>query len=190
MTYSKLFEPGQIAGISLKNRMVMVSLATGTAEKDQSIGNEFLTYLQERADGGVGLIILENTRVDDTHGIAAQRQASVARDDLIPSLKHAVDALHAKGVKVMTQLHHPGRETFININGNQPLWSSGSKPCGVCQQETHEMTTQEVEEVIQKFTSAGYASFPCGSARLRKSELNKINLIQATIKKEVSSFQK
>lgn len=66
MTYSKLFEPGQIAGISLKNRMVMVSLATGTAEKDQSIGNEFLTYLQERADGGVGLIILE-TRVLTIH---------------------------------------------------------------------------------------------------------------------------
>ncbi len=46
------------------------------------------------------------------------------------------------------------------------------------------------EEVIQKFTSAGYASFPCGSARLRKSESNQTNLIQATIKKEVSSFQK
>lgn len=162
MTYSKLFEPGQIAGISLKNRMVMVSLATGTAEKDQSIGPEFLTYLSERADGGVGLIILENTRVDDTHGIAAQRQASVARDDLIPSLKHAVDVLHAKGVKVMTQLHHPGRETFMNINGNQPLWSSSSKPCGVCQQETHEMTTQEVEEIIQKFIAGAVRSQKAG----------------------------
>lgn len=162
MKYPKLFEKAQLANLSLKNRMVMVALATGTADKDQSIGKEFLTYLLERAKGGVGLIILENTRVDDAHGVAAQRQASVARDDLIPSLQKAVETLHAEGVKVMTQLHHPGRETFMNINGNQPLWSSGSKPCGVCQQETHEMTTAEVEEVVQKFIKGAIRSKKAG----------------------------
>ena len=38
---------------------------------------------EERAKGGVGMIVLENTRVDDKHGVAAECQASVARDEQI-----------------------------------------------------------------------------------------------------------
>lgn len=162
MQYTKLFEPGQIGRLTIKNRIVMAPLAMGCAEKDQTIGEQFLTYLMERAKGGVGLIILENTRVDDKHGVAAERQASVARDEHIAPLAKAVEAIHGEGVKFFTQLHHPGRETFSNINGNQPVWSSGSKPCGVCQQETHEMTTAETELIIQKFIDGAVRSQKAG----------------------------
>ena len=162
MKYPKLFEKGKIADLEIKNRMAMVALAMGVADKDQSIGKDFTAYLMERAKGGVGLMFLENTRVDDVHGVAAPCQASVARDDLIPSLKAAVDKIHAQGVVIFTQLHHPGRETFTYLNGNEPLWSSSDKPCGVCQQPTHEMTTAEVEEVIQKFIQGAVRSQKAG----------------------------
>ena len=162
MKYTKLFEPGKIAHLEIKNRMAMVALAMGVADRDQSIGKNFMAYLMERAKGGVGLMFLENTRVDDIHGVAAQCQASVARDDLIPSLKNAVDKIHAEGVKIFTQLHHPGRETFTYLNGNEPLWSSSNKSCGVCQQPTHEMTTSEVEEVIDKFIQGAVRSQKAG----------------------------
>lgn len=162
MQYTKLFEPGKIGNLAIKNRIVMVSLAMGCAEKDQTIGKQFLTYLTERAKGGVGLIILENTRVDDEHGVAAERQASVARDEHIAPLSKAVETMHGLGVKIFTQLHHPGRQTFSNINGNQSVWSSGSKPCGVCQQKTHEMTTIETELVIQKFINGAIRSQKAG----------------------------
>lgn len=151
MKYPKLFSPGNIGNLTIKNRIVMEPLSMGVAERDQSIGDDFLAYLLERARGGVGLIILENTRVDDAHGVAAERQASMARDEHIAPLRRAADVLHAEGVALFTQLHHPGRETFSNLNGNAPVWSSGSRPCGVCQQQTHEMTTAEVEQVIQLF---------------------------------------
>ena len=80
MKYPKLFEPGKIGNLTVKNRIVMAPLAMGAAEKDQTIGPAFLAYLLERARGGVGMIVLENTRVDDQHGVAAECQASVARD--------------------------------------------------------------------------------------------------------------
>lgn len=160
--YKKLFSAGRIAGIKLKNRIVMAPLAMGVAEKDQTVGDAFLEYLLERARGGVGMIILENTRVDDEHGVAAQCQAAVSRDEHIAPLRRAVDALHAEGVAVLTQLHHPGRETFSNLNSNEPVWSSSSRKCGVCNQETHEMTTQEVEQVIAKFVRGAQRSQQAG----------------------------
>lgn len=151
MKYPQLFTEGTIGKVSVKNRIVMCALAMGVSDDKQCIGEDFLAYLMERARGGVGLIVLENTRVDDEHGVAAPWQASVARDEQIAPMARAVEALHGQGVKVFAQLHHPGRETFSNLNGDEPVWSSSSRACGVCQQETHEMTTKEVETVIRKF---------------------------------------
>lgn len=162
MSYPKLFTPGRIGNLELKNRIVMAPLAMGVADPDQTIGRDFLAYLLERAKGGVGLIILENTRVDDKHGVAAKCQASVARDEHIAPLKAAVEALHKEGTKVFTQLHHPGRETFMNLNGNEPLWGAGPMQCGVCQQEVRGMTTEEIEDVIQLFIDGAVRSQKAG----------------------------
>ena len=146
----------------------MCALAMGVSDDRQCIGEDFLAYLMERAKGGVGLIVLENTRVDDEHGVAAPWQASVARDEQIAPMARAVEALHGEGVKVFAQLHHPGRETFSNLNGDEPVWSSSSKPCGVCQQETHEMTTAEAEAIIGKFVA--------GAVRAQKAGVDGIEL--------------
>ncbi|MCD7907380.1 MAG: NADH:flavin oxidoreductase, partial [Clostridium sp.] len=168
MKYTQLFAPGKIGNVALKNRIVMCALAMGVSDDRQCVGEDFLAYLMERAKGGVGLIVLENTRVDDEHGVAAPWQASVARDEQIAPLARAVEALHGEGVKVFAQLHHPGRETFSNLNSNEPVWSSSSRPCGVCQQETHEMTTAEAETVIRKFVD--------GAARAQAAGIDGIEL--------------
>ena len=162
MKYPNLFKPGTIGNLTIKNRIVMCALAMGVSDENQCIGEDFMAYLMERAKGGVGMIVLENTRVDDEHGVAAPKQASLARDEQIAPMAKAVEALHAEDVKLFAQLHHPGRETFSNINGNEPVWSSSSKSCGVCQQETHEMTTEEVEQVIAKFVAAAVRAKKAG----------------------------
>ncbi len=156
--YSKLFTEGKIGDLTIKNRIVMAPLAMGVAEADQTIGEAYYEYLKQRADGGVGMIVLENTRVDDEHGVAAGCQMSVARDEHIAPLKKATDMLHEKGVVVFSQLHHPGRETFSNLNSDEPVWSSSSRACGVCGAETHEMTTEEVELIISKFAAGAKRS--------------------------------
>lgn len=162
MKYKKLFSKGKLGSLEVKNRIVMAPLAMGVAESNQTFGDAFHDYLMERVRGGVGMIVIENTRVDDLHGVAATCQASVASDLQIDSLKKMIDEIHSHNVIVFTQLHHPGRETFMNLNGNEPLWSSSNRPCGVCQQETYEMTTEEVEEVIQKFIDGAVRSKKAG----------------------------
>ncbi len=149
--YVKLFEKGKIGKLELRNRIVMVALAVGVAKPDQTVGDEMIEYYLERAKGGAGLIIAENTRVNDEHGVAAKCQVSVARDEHIAPLKKLADALHAEGTKFFVQLHHPGRETYSNLNGDKPVVAPSAVPCGVCQQETRALKTSEVENLIKDF---------------------------------------
>lgn len=151
MKYTKMFEPGQIGQLKLRNRIVMAALATGVCDHEQKINENALAYYLERAKGGVGLIIAENTRVNDENGVAAKCQVSVARDEHIAPLKQLADALHAEGAKFFVQLHHPGRETYSNLNGNKPVVSASAVPCKVCQQETRALSTEEVESLVQDF---------------------------------------
>ncbi|AAK79020.1 2,4-dienoyl-CoA reductase-like NADH-dependent reductase (Old Yellow Enzyme family)/thioredoxin reductase [Clostridium acetobutylicum] len=166
--YKKLFEKGKIGELELKNRIVMVALAVGAAKSDQTIGDDMMEYYLERARGGVGLIIAENTRVNDENGVAARRQVSVARDEHIAPLKKLVDALHSENTKFFVQLHHPGRETYSNLNGDKPVVAPSAIPCGVCKQETRALETSEVEGIIQDFIN--------GAKRAKKAGVDGVEL--------------
>ena len=69
MAYEKLFEPGRIGTMTVKNRAVMSPMATDLANTDGTASPEIIKYYQARAKGGVGLIIQEYTGVDDVDSI-------------------------------------------------------------------------------------------------------------------------
>ena len=72
--YSKLFERGQIGPLTLKNRAVMTSMTTGYAGLDGAPTEQLCQYYEERAKGGVGLIVTEIFKVNTVHGVAFPRQ--------------------------------------------------------------------------------------------------------------------
>ena len=65
MSYDMLFEKGRIGTLVLKNRGIMRPMATDLADKDDIVTPRQIRYYQERAKGGVGMIINEYTGVDD-----------------------------------------------------------------------------------------------------------------------------
>ena len=65
MAYNRLFETGRIGNITIKNRGVMSPMGTDFAEYDGSAGDRLISYYEERAKGGIGLIITEYCGVDD-----------------------------------------------------------------------------------------------------------------------------
>ena len=58
-----LFDPIEIKGLTLKNRLVMPPMATGMALEDGEVTDRHLKHYAARARGGVGLIIIEHTYV-------------------------------------------------------------------------------------------------------------------------------
>src|SRR5208282_6576632 len=54
-----LFTPGRIGDVAIKNRIVMPSMTTRSADQDGFVTDDTIAYYCARADGGVGLITVE-----------------------------------------------------------------------------------------------------------------------------------
>lgn len=149
--YEKLFEPGTIGNVHVKNRMIMSPMGVGLAQLDGTPGDEMIAYYEARAIGGAGLIIPEICRVDDVTGVGLLRQISVTRDRNVPGLAKLAEAIHRHGAKTFIQLHHPGRETYSSLLGGAPVVSASAIPCKRTQQKTRALETEEVQHIIQEF---------------------------------------
>lgn len=110
--YTKLFSEGKIGNVTLKNRIVMSPMVLGTGGLDGTPGEQMMQYYEERARGGVGLIITEATRVDEKHGPLAPRQLAMSKDRHIEPFARMVKRVHRHGTKIFCQLHHPGRQNL------------------------------------------------------------------------------
>ena len=121
MEYSNLFAPGKIGSVTTKNRIVMPAMMLDHGQFDGSPTEQMMAYYEERAKGGVGLIITEITRVNDIHGVGAFAQLAVSHDYHIKPLAEMVARIHRHDCKVFVQLQHPGRQNAPVTVGMLPL---------------------------------------------------------------------
>lgn len=131
----------------------MTAMGTGFANPDGTPSERIIKYYEERAKGGVGLIVTEVTRVNDDHGKASDGQLSVSKDENIEALKVFADRIHQYGTKLFVQLHHPGRQNASAAIGGQPVVGPSAIPCGLMQEETRALTTEEVEGLVEDFVN-------------------------------------
>ena len=162
MSYEKLFEPGMIGGLEIKNRIVMPAMGCSLAESTGEAGARMIKYYADRARGGAGLIITEITRVDDETGVGTPNQLSVTNTHMIAQLSRLVEAVHAYDTKLFVQLHHPGNQTPSRlIGGRQPV-SASDVTCKVIGKEPRELTTKEVEGMVKKFVTGAVIAQKAG----------------------------
>ena len=100
MAYEKLFTPGRIANLELKNRIVMPAMGCSLAEHSGEAGPRIIRYYADRAKGGAGLIITEITRIDDETGVGTPNQLAVTNPFVIGQLSRLVEAVHAYDTKL------------------------------------------------------------------------------------------
>lgn len=130
MRYERLFTPGKIGSVEIKNRVVMEPMVMGTAKVDGTPGEQMIRYYEERAQGGAGLIITEATRVDEHTGVLAPRQLAMSSDRHIEPFARMVRRVHGHGAKIFCELHHPGRQTLSLLTSTWQLSSMIGRVCG------------------------------------------------------------
>ena len=145
----KLFEPGRIGSLELRNRLVRSATAEQMADEAGRPEPPMIEMYTALARGGVGLIITGHAYVHPT-GKAHPAMTGVYDDALIPALQALSEAVHREGGKVVMQINHAGRQTSAEVIGQRPL-----APSPVARAKgsprPQEMTEGQIEEIIRAF---------------------------------------
>jgi 2,4-dienoyl-CoA reductase-like NADH-dependent reductase (Old Yellow Enzyme family) len=155
-----LFSPFSIHNMKLKNRTVMPPMGTSYGNKDSTVSERLIAYLERRAEGGVGLIITEVCAVDP-RGRGFGREIGVWDDSFIPGLADLAKAIHRHQAKIAVQLHHAGRETMSAVIGAKPEAPS-EVPSVLLNQPTEAMSLERIGEIINAFAMGAYRAREAG----------------------------
>ena len=79
--FPRLLEKIQLANIELRNRIVMPAMSTNFATREGRITERQIDYYEERAKGGVGLIIVEASCPDLPIGRGLINEIGIGSDE-------------------------------------------------------------------------------------------------------------
>ncbi len=149
----KLFSPIKIGSMEMRNRIAMAPMATNWANEDGTISERLSNYFEARAKGGVGLIILEVTTIDNSFPYVPST-IGLAEGYQIPAMRRFTDIIHSHGAKIIPQISHPGPESLSGIfKGIQPVGPSAGM-CHSNKQMYRELALEEIEPIIKQFGEA------------------------------------
>ena len=158
--FQKLFEPAWIGRMGLRNRLVMPPMATNYASEEGFVTPRMMDYYQERAKGGVGLVIVEFTCVDSPVGRFTRRQLVIDDDKFIPELSKLAEAIRLHGAKAAIQLHHAGRQASSSVTGQQPVGPSPIPPPRG--EPPRELTPSEIAGIVARFAEGAERAVRAG----------------------------
>jgi 2,4-dienoyl-CoA reductase-like NADH-dependent reductase (Old Yellow Enzyme family)/thioredoxin reductase len=164
----KLFEPGMIGKIEVKNRIILGPLGRGFTFATRPGGyltDRLLAFYEARAKGGVGLIQLTVSslgRPYSTGLVFGPGSLSIVDDEHIASARQFTKAIHAHGTKVSFQITHHGAAIASAVQRRPPVEypelmrvvAPTGKRDPVTGFETHTLTTDEIEGIIEAFGQA------------------------------------
>lgn len=119
--YETLLSPMKIGSMTVKNRTVMTAAEFSLGRTDGKPTERLMDYYEERAKGGVGMIIPGICRVNDMGGASTFTQLAMSHDYHIEPMRGFAERLHRHGTKLCIQLHHPGRQGMASAINSLPL---------------------------------------------------------------------
>ena len=99
--------PMNIHTLTVRNRFVLPGMVTDMAVDGGYVTERLLSYYEERAKGGVGLVIVEATSID-VSGKTFLHGLDISDDRFIPGLRLLAERVHSHGAAVAIQLQHGG----------------------------------------------------------------------------------
>ncbi len=141
-----LFEPVSLQGLTIPNRVVMPAMCQYSSEDEGEVAPWHLTHYTARAQGKVGLIILEATAVEK-RGRLSDRDLGIFSTDQVLGLKNLVSLCRGFGSVMGIQLGHGGRKSF----GEEGVAPSALAVEGYPM--PHVLSIPEIQSVVESFAT-------------------------------------
>lgn len=167
-----LFEPLQIRGVRLRNRIVVSPMCEYTSE-DGFANRWHFVHLGSRAVGGAALVFTEAAAVS-AEGRISPADLGIYRDEHIPALREIVEFIHEHGAVAGVQLAHAGfkASTAPPWEGGEPVspecggWKRVVAPSAVPFKEgwivPNALSTGEIADVVEQFAAAARRALRAG----------------------------
>ena len=144
MALPNLFSPIKLGKAEIANRTAMAPMGVGLYSSDETWPRRELRYFEERAIGGIGLLITPFVRVHKT--LASIPLAGIYEDRLIPTHRELTERIHKYDTKVFLQIALSGGK--LSTDAPSSIYSPNYvvKP--------RELSTDEVDEIVESFIAA------------------------------------
>ena len=152
MQFKKLLEPGHIGQLELRNRIIMAPMGTNFATREGYVTERIKNYYEERARGGVGLIISGVISIDAPQGRNMDYQVAISDEKFAPGLSELAEAVHRHGAKIALQLVHAGKLAVADMaKGIVPV-SPSQTDIGM-KETLRELTREEFNRMLKRFAN-------------------------------------
>jgi 2,4-dienoyl-CoA reductase-like NADH-dependent reductase (Old Yellow Enzyme family)/thioredoxin reductase len=140
---SRLFEPGFIGTLRVKNRIIMAPMITHYITKEGGVSEQQMDYYAARAKGGAGVIVTENAYTNFRGPLG---RLLINSDKFIPGLSKLAEAIHKNGAKAVIELNvHRGR-----VDKEEPV-SASAIPDPVTGIPCKALSITEIRKLIAEF---------------------------------------
>ncbi len=154
----KVFTPGKIGGLELKNRIIRAGCFEGMCQ-NESPTEQLLEHHKAVAFGGAAMTTIAYCGVA-RNGLAFGHEMWM-REEILPMLKRITDAIHIEGAAASIQLGHCGFFASRSVIKQRPLGPS-SKFCMFRMSVSREMTEDDMDQVRTDFGKAAQMAIKSG----------------------------
>ncbi len=156
--YKKLFERSYIGKMPLSNKFIMCSMTTHAWDSGSLLSDDQIDYYEERARGGVGMIILEGQFISSTIDRAFATMTAAGTPAQAQRWFKLVDRLRGFNTRLCNQLViGSGRNGGIAIDNALP--GPSVVPLVIDPtMKTYEMTKDQIQAMIPAYVKAAVTS--------------------------------
>ncbi|MGW1028004.1 oxidoreductase [Streptomyces sp. NPDC002577] len=160
MAFDSLFRPGNIGGLTLRNRVVKSPNTTATSNADGTVSRRTVNHYRRLGEGGTGLVMVEYTYVDDDASKSIHGQPGASNQNQVAGLGWLADEVRSTGAAIGLQLVHAGRQRFLGTSpmksASSSSWNVAEMPFGVVPTP---MTVDEIAGVVRSFGEAAARAY-------------------------------
>jgi len=158
--FDNVFKPIMIGTMEVKNRLARSSGASNYANLDGSAAPMLFDFYWEEAKGGVGLIVVETSYVDEVGSKGLEREFAISRDDCLPDLTRLAQGIKDNGARAGIQLGHLGGGRQVGEPLIAPSAIEYQTTMGV--QIPREATIEEIRVIAEAFGDAALRAKKAG----------------------------
>jgi len=147
-----LWDPIQLGGLTVENRIFVCAHETYFAG-NKALTEQYVAYLEERARGGAGIVMIGASGVHPRGAANAHMQAW--HPENVPMYRSLSSRVHHHGGRVLVQLFHAGHQTNgqVGFDWEPPLAPSAiSGP--IYDRAPEPMDAEDVATVVRAFGDA------------------------------------